>query len=692
MSEQSRAAFRSVSTKSIVTLSVLGVAMVVLYRIAIHSKSVADIGWFLKLVVVQIVIYLAVAWLSLRGRDSRPLLVLGLIFAALFRLSIIFSPPYLSDDIYRYIWDGRVQAAGINPYRYIPADESLADLRDEKIYPNINRRDYAHTMYPPIAEGAFLLITRFSESVTWMKAAMVGFEAVAVWALVQLLISFGFARQRVLIYAWHPLTVWEFAGSGHLDAMAIAFIALALLARRKQRETLTGFLLACATCVKFFPAVLFPAVCMRKSWKMPLAFAAMILVAYLPYLKVGPVATLGFLPGYASERGMISGEQFFLLTVARQLLSAHVPTSAYLVFAVAALGVLSVWLIRDQPSDDIRYLRNGLSIASVFMVLLSPNFSWYFSWLIPFLGFTPSIPVFYLTLASFLLYLTWLNDTPNRVLMLKTFIFAPFLILSVIVIFRRWKSTALPRESEIAPLIHTGLQVGEPKSFISVIIAALNEEAAIANVINSVPKNLADEIVVVDNGSKDRTGEIATAAGARVVKEPVPGYGRAFRAGLRSVSPKCEIVVFLDGDGSDCPEMMDRLVTPIMEGKSDFVIGSRTRGKRETGSMNFHQVLAGYMVGFFLRILYGVRSTDMGPFRAIRRDTLDRLRLREETYGWPLEMQMRAAHARVRTMEVPVDYRRRAGGHSKIAGTVRGSVLAATRILITLARVAIQRN
>jgi glycosyltransferase involved in cell wall biosynthesis len=228
------------------------------------------------------------------------------------------------------------------------------------------------------------------------------------------------------------------------------------------------------------------------------------------------------------------------------------------------------------------------------------------------------------------------------------------------------------------------------KPFVSVIIAALNEEAAIAKVIDSVPRNLADEIIVVDNGSKDRTAEVAAAAGARVVKEPVPGYGRAFRAGLRSISPKCEVVVFLDGDGSDCPEMMDRLVNPISEGKADFVIGSRTQGNREAGSMNFHQVIAGYGIGFMLRILYGVHSTDMGPFRAIRRDTLDRLGLREETYGWPLEMQMRAAQGGVRTMEVPVDYRRRAGGHSKIAGSVRGSVLAASRILITLARIAIQ--
>ena len=230
------------------------------------------------------------------------------------------------------------------------------------------------------------------------------------------------------------------------------------------------------------------------------------------------------------------------------------------------------------------------------------------------------------------------------------------------------------------------------RPFVSVIIAALNEEAAIASVINSVPKDLADEIVVVDNGSKDRTAEIASAAGARVVKEPVAGYGRAFRAGLRVISQQCEIVVFLDGDGSDCPEMMDRLVTPIIEGRSDFVIGSRTRGHREVGSMNFHQVIAGYMIGYMLRVLYGVRSTDMGPFRAIRRDTLDRLKLREETYGWPLEMQMRAARAGVRTTEVAVDYRRRAGGHSKIAGTLRGSILAATRILITLARIAIQRD
>ena len=431
MSEQPRTASRSASMKPSLVLTALGIATLVLYRIAVQSRSVPDIVWFLKLVAVQIAIYAAASWLSLRTQDSRTLLVLGLVFAALFRVSILFSTPYLSDDIYRYVWDGRVQAAGINPYRYIPADEALAGLRDEKIYPNINRRETAHTIYPPIAEAVFLLVTRISESVTWMKAVMVGFEAVAVWALVQLLMSFGFARQRVLIYAWHPLGIWEFAGSGHLDAMVIAFVALALLARRKRREISGGFFLACATCVKLFPAVLFPALYLRRSWKMALAFAATILIAYLPYLSVGPVGVLGYLPGYANERGMVNGEQYYLLAIARRVLSAQVPSSLYVIFAVAVLGVVSVCVMRDRSRDELRYLRNALIVASLFLLLVAPHFSWYFAWLIPFLCFIPSLAVFYLTCASFLLYLTWLGDSPDRMLVLKSLIFVPFLLLSL---------------------------------------------------------------------------------------------------------------------------------------------------------------------------------------------------------------------------------------------------------------------
>lgn len=227
---------------------------------------------------------------------------------------------------------------------------------------------------------------------------------------------------------------------------------------------------------------------------------------------------------------------------------------------------------------------------------------------------------------------------------------------------------------------------------VTVVIPALNEEACIAEVVRAIPREIAGEVIVVDNGSDDETAERALKAGARVTKEPHRGYGRACRAGVRALSPACMIVVFLDGDGSDCPELMGRLVEPIIAGTHDFVIGSRTRGRREPGSMNFQQVFAGRVAGLLLRLLYGVRYTDMCPFRAIRREHLDRLNMREETYGWNLEMQMRAARAGLRILEVPVDHRRRTGGESKVSGTLSGTLRAGARILATLARVALEKQ
>jgi glycosyltransferase involved in cell wall biosynthesis len=227
---------------------------------------------------------------------------------------------------------------------------------------------------------------------------------------------------------------------------------------------------------------------------------------------------------------------------------------------------------------------------------------------------------------------------------------------------------------------------------VSVIIPALNEEEPIAAVVREcLATGLPNEVIVVDNGSSDRTAERAREAGARVVAESKPGYGRACMAGIRALSPESDVVVFLDGDGSDCPEFMNQLVDPIIAEKYDFVIGSRTRGQREPGSMNFQQVLSGRVAGLILRLLYGVRYSDMCPFRAIRRDALDRLGMREPTYGWNLEMQMRAARVGLRILEVPVNHRCRSGGQSKVSGTLRGTFVAGTRIITTLLRIAFEK-
>jgi glycosyltransferase involved in cell wall biosynthesis len=221
---------------------------------------------------------------------------------------------------------------------------------------------------------------------------------------------------------------------------------------------------------------------------------------------------------------------------------------------------------------------------------------------------------------------------------------------------------------------------------VSVIIPALDEEEAIEGVVQSIPAQLVDEIIVVDNGSTDSTAERARRAGAKMVVEPMRGYGRACRAGVLAAAEP-GILVFLDGDGSDCPELMERLLGPILAGTHDFVLGSRLRGRREPGSMTAAQICAGRIAGVLLRLVYGTKYSDMCPFRAIRGDVLAKLSMKEQTYGWNLEMQMRAAQRGLRILEVPVDHRCRTGGKSKVSGNVLGAMRAAIRIVLTFVRV-----
>jgi len=223
---------------------------------------------------------------------------------------------------------------------------------------------------------------------------------------------------------------------------------------------------------------------------------------------------------------------------------------------------------------------------------------------------------------------------------------------------------------------------------VAVVIPCLNEEQPIAAVVREVLDQGIKHVIVVDNGSTDATAAVAVAAGARVVSQPIRGYGRACASGVAAVPDGTDIVCFLDGDGSDVPACIAAVVAPVAMGTADFVLGSRLLGRRERGSMSPQQLIAGWMSGVLLRLTYGVRFTDMSPMRAMRVADLKALGMTDQTYGWNLEMQMRAAAGGLRCLEVAVDHRRRRGGESKVSGNLRAGLTAAWRITATFLRLA----
>jgi hypothetical protein len=380
---------------------------------------------------LQLAVYGYAAWQLFRGSwhqatQQRHLLIVILVVAAVLRAVALFAPQALSTDVYRYVWDGRVQAAGINPYRFIPADPALSPLRDESIYPNINRADYAHTIYPPTAQLAFLAAERVSDSVVGMKVGMLVFDAVSIACVLALLRRNGLPPIRVLLYAWHPLPIWEFAGTGHVDAVAIACLLLAFLAASRRAPVWAGVALAAATLVKFYPAVVAPAIYRRWDWRLPVAFGVTLIVLYLPYLSVGS-GVFGFLSGYASEEGLRDGSGIFLWSLLQEWCRVPASVTHYfpLLAALLLLGA-ALWTQRraeGRPRGDIVA---ALGLASLFTLLVSPHDPWYFTWLVPFLCFRFTIATCWLTGACTVMYV--LPDPTG--LKAQALIYIPFLVLS----------------------------------------------------------------------------------------------------------------------------------------------------------------------------------------------------------------------------------------------------------------------
>lgn len=339
---------------------------------------------------------------------QRSALVLILVGAAVMRLGLLFTEPTLSSDIYRYVWDGRVQASGINPYRYVPAAPELGPLRDPAIWPLINRADYAVTIYPPVAQALFLGITRVGENIVVMKLGLLLFEAATVAAVIALLQRLAMPPARVAAYAWHPLPVWEIAGNGHVDAAMIALLMLSLLVFLNGRMLLAGVMATLGALIKPTALLALPVFWRPWNWKLPLAVVATIAIAYLPYLSVG-AGVFGFLGRYIEEEGFRDGSGFRLVWLIEQL-TGPLPLAGPIYAGMAALVLVSLALaigFRTDRSESaaIRSL-NWLLIA--FLALSTPHYPWYFLVLAPFLALTPTATGW--TLATVSVVLHYVHD------------------------------------------------------------------------------------------------------------------------------------------------------------------------------------------------------------------------------------------------------------------------------------------
>ena len=419
------------SRRALIGLVALAVPLVVVHAVLASRLGLDEDTTIDGYMWVEVPIYLAAVLVVLRdkGREAGAMsrAVAGiLVVAAILRVVVLPIEP-ISTDINRYVWDGRVQAAGINPYRYLPADPALKALRDPDIYPEINRKDYARTIYPPLDQIVFYLVTRASEDITAMKAAMLAFDVVAIWALLGLLRARRVPASRILLYAWHPVPIWEFAGDGHVDAIAVAAVCLALLAAQTRRQGLAGVALAGAMLAKFFPVLIAPALYRRWGWKMPAAGVATVVLLYLPYLSAGK-DVFGFLSGYSDEEGYRDGHGVYLWILLKHL-RPDAPQSLFrLYMPLLALGLVGVALTRM-----LRFQGKGVDLfgafllATIFTAMTSPHYIWYLAWLVPFLCFYPSAAVLWLTCAAtFMNNLAWPNLVGGG-----SIVFLPFFALAV---------------------------------------------------------------------------------------------------------------------------------------------------------------------------------------------------------------------------------------------------------------------
>jgi hypothetical protein len=389
-------------------LSVAGLGMLLVTGLALRTDRSAH--WNLCIALVILSGFIAIVATRIAAKvPARIGLTIVISFAIVLRIAALSEPPMFSGDVYRYVWDGRVQAAGINPYRYVPADEALAGLRDAAVFPKIERAGDAHTIYPPVAQFFFAAVARLGDSTMAMRLALIGCDIAILIILIDLLRALGKPPALAVAYAWHPLAIWEIANNGHVEALMVALVMIGMWLLARRRRFAAGIAIALAVLVKPYAAVALPACWRPWDWRLPVAVIAVATACYLPYVGVG-TGVFGYLPGYLTEEGYRDGQGFWLVVVARTIFG-NVPglVPLYLALAATSLGYFALRAAFRPCGSPAARLGDVASLLLCALFFLSPNNPWYYLVLVPLIPVCGA-PAWVLSISGFTLYLDYANS------------------------------------------------------------------------------------------------------------------------------------------------------------------------------------------------------------------------------------------------------------------------------------------
>ncbi len=600
--------------------------------------------------------------------------VLTLIGAVATQLAALTAPPRYSDDLYRYVWDGRVQAHGIDPYRYVPVASRLVALRSPDLFPptagpgycvtsgpditagcTVLNRPLVHTIYPPVAQAYFWLVhwsgPRGVQMFAGLAAVLV--TALLLWGLPRV----GADPRQAVLWAWCPLVAIEAGNGGHVDVIAMipTTCALVVLGSRRVRTTaraaLAGAVLGLAVATKMTPGFLVPSAARRRPLPLLASLLGVVAAVYIPHLlAVGSGAT-GFLSGYLNEEGYGNGSRFAVLN----LFLPQDWTSAGAVAVLGATAVLVWWY-----SDPDRPWRGALVMTGVALLVAAPSYAWYAQLLVLLVAFGGWRAMPWLAIA-FAGYAWQIGEEVGWGYgVAGLFICAAWLI--------RVCAAWLIRRRKVEIATSTAADM-ECTGSVDVILPCLDEAAALPYVLTRMPPHY--RAIVVDNGSTDGSPAIAARFGALVVHEPRRGFGAACHAGLEAAT--ADVVCFLDCDGSFDPADLPQVAKPVIAGQADLFLGQRRPTAR--GAWPPHARLANRLLAYRIRRTTGVALRDLGPMRAARREELLKLEITDRRFGYPLEMVLKAADAGWRIGQTDVPYAPRTG-KSKVTGTIGGTLKA----------------